>query len=333
MATIYWRSECAYLQWSEGGQQNRRSLGRITPDAAETARQAKELELRTGQRILHVGIPFSDHAQRYLAWHRVQYPDSHWRVAQILEQKFGIFHHLTIAQIDRRTIELWVARRASETYRGRPVAPATVAKELRTLRAVLQKAVDWGDLDRNPATRIRPPRDLDSEPVHYYTREQLTKLYGCTEGATWRLLANTGMRRGEAQRLRWEHVDVTRREIRIVSTREARTKSGKWRLIPMTDGALEATKRLRGRTGTDPYVIPRVRHESLSRAFARDARRQEVGGSLHSLRHSYAAHLVMAGVPLRTVQVLMGHASFATTERYAHLSPGHLAEQAGKLDL
>ena len=90
---------------------------------------------------------------------------------------------------------------------------------------------------------------------------------------------------------------------------------------------------LRRRAGKDPYVLPRITSESLSRAFLTDAGRLALDGSLHSLRHTYGAHLVMAGVPLRTVQVLMGHASFKTTERYAHLGKDHLRRQALRVSL
>jgi site-specific recombinase XerD len=80
-------------------------------------------------------------------------------------------------------------------------------------------------------------------------------------------------------------------------------------------------------------VLPRVRQERLSRAFDRTLRRADLDGSIHCLRHIYCSHLVSAGVPLRTVQVLAGHASFTTTERYAHLAPGHLREAVKVLDL
>ena len=70
--------------------------------------------------------------------------------------------------------------------------------------------------------------------------------------------------------------------------------------------------------------VPPIRPESLSRAFLHDAARANLDGSLHTLRHTFISHLVMQGVPLRTVQVIAGHAHFTTTERYAHLAPGYL---------
>lgn len=65
-----------------------------------------------------------------------------------------------------------------------------------------------------------------------------------------------------------------------------------------------------------------VHKEIVSDWFAADAKRAGIGGSLHRLRDTFCAHMVMAGVPLRRVQILAGHADYATTEKYhAHLIP------------
>lgn len=64
-----------------------------------------------------------------------------------------------------------------------------------------------------------------------------------------------------------------------------------------------------------------VHKDTVSDWFKVDATAAGVGGSLHRLRHTFCAHMVMAGVPLRRVQILAGHANYATTEKYyAHLT-------------
>lgn len=327
MATIYWRGESAYLNWSEGGRQRRKSLGRVSPRDAEIQRKAKELELTTGRKLFYASALFDDHLERYLAWHRIEYPDSHYRVNQIAEQHLGEFAGKGLSQITSADIERWKAGRLSQVSRG------SVAKELRTLKAILEKAVEWGELDRNPAEHVDPPRNLESEPIHWYQKHELARLYSRHNGDVWRLLANTGMRRTEALQLRVERVDLASGHIDVVSTSKARTKSGKWRRIPLSDAAKEAATRLIERYGETGYLLPRITPESLSRAFLRNVKSLKLGGSIHSLRHTYAAHLVMAGVPLRTLQVLMGHASFKTTERYAHIGEDHLREQARLVNL
>jgi len=215
-----------------------------------------------------------------------------------------------------------ISPRAVEAYkhaRLENVTPGTVVKEIRTLQAMINHAITWDVIPRNPIRRVKAPRDLRSKPARWYTKDELKQIYQASEyGPTWQLMANTGLRRTEAMQLEWKNIDKD--GIRIESDAEARTKSGKWRLIPLSKGARVALKAFKGKG----RVLPQLAPYSFSRAFSRDATRSGLDGSLHCLRHTYCSHLVMAGVPLRTVQVLAGHASFTTTEKYAHLAPDHL---------
>jgi len=142
------------------------------------------------------------------------------------------------------------------------------------------------------------------------------------------LLANTGIRRAEAMNLKWSNVNEDR--IHILSTSAQRTKSAKWRDIPLSPGATEALKIIIRDT---EFVFPRIAGSSLSRAFKTSVVNASLGGSLHDLRHTFISHLVMNGIDLRTVQILAGHASFKTTLEYAHLSPKHLRDSVSNLAL
>ena len=339
MATVYPRGDRWYLNWFEAGKQQRRSLGRITATEAENIRKGKELELATGRRIFIASALFDDHLERYLTWHRTQYPHSHFRVKQIAAQCFGAFRGRALSQILPADVERWKASRMTRVGVNRHGARAvvsseTAAKELRTLKAVLAKAAEWGEVEKDPAAAVKAPKNLRSAPIHWYTKAELAKLYRKSRyAAVWRLIANTGLRRAEAMQLRWQHVNMIEAHINVLSSEDARTKSGRWRQVPLSKNAIEALRVLRRRTKDSDYVLPRMTGESLSRAFLRDVAGRGMAGSLHSLRHTYGAHLVMAGVPLRTLQVLMGHASFATTERYAHVGKDHLREQAKLINL
>lgn len=326
MATIYPRGDSWYLNWQENGQQ-RKSLGKISEHDAEVARKTKEYELATGRRIFVASTGFDEHLERYLTWHRAEFPDSHYRVQQIAEQHFGEFRGKALSQITPGEIDRWKAGRLSIVARG------TVAKELRTLKAVLTKAVEWEEMERNPADKVDQPRNLDDEPIHWYQKDELARLYKRRHGAIWRLMANTGLRRKEAKQLRVSRVDLNSGHLDVVSATEARTKSGKWRRIPLSQSAIEALEVLIVQNGSTGYVLPRITLPSLSRAFSKDCAALGLGGSLHSLRHSYGAHMVMERVPLRSLQVLMGHASFKTTERYAHIGEDHLRAQAKLVNL
>lgn len=336
MATIYPRGGCWYLNWSEGGRQRRTTLGAITEREAETIRLGKEYELRTGKRVFIASPLFDDHLEEYLTWHRSEYPDSHFRVKQIADQHLGYFRGKALSQITARDIDAWkverlatvVWRRHEELRVKRPIARSTVAKELRTVHAIFEKAVEWKHIDNNPAEYTEKTKSTSDKPPHYFTRVQLAALYPCNLGQVYKLIANAGLRRSEAMKLRKVTVDMEKREIDIYSEPGARTKSGKWRRIPMSQGAFDALTELAMISGDSPYVLPRMTAPSLSRACIRDARRLKFPGSLHSLRHSYGAHMVMAGVSIRTLKDLMGHASIQTTMIYAHIAEDHQRDQA-----
>lgn len=311
------------LCWHHAGAEHRKSLGKISYPEAERQRKLKEHELMISGGGF--GPPFARYCDEYLKWHAAEYPASHWRTKQIIEQYLvPAFGDMALSRIPPAAVE--------DYKRGRleaGAAPTTVTKEIRTLQAVLNRAKAGGEIRENPVAGVRAPRDTRDAPLPFYSRDQLAKLYAASDNlhrAMWRLFVNTGMRASEGLALRWENVKAD--GIYIVSTAEARTKSGKWRIVPRGHAVNGALKVLRAAAPGGAMVIPSIARPSLSRAFANAARRAGIGGSLHWLRHSYASHLVMAGTPLRTVQKLLGHATIVTTERYAHLSPDHLADVA-----
>ena len=228
--------------------------------------------------------------------------------------------HLNL--IDPGQVEFWKAKRLSE------VSVGTVVKEFRAFKAMIGRAVQWGKIKFHPFQHVKAPKDVTSKPPSFYSREEMQKLYKVSNGYRWhwQLLANTGLRRGEAKNLRIE--TVLKDRLRVLSEAGSRTKSGKWREIPINNAAREALDNLIGDRESG-FLIPRVDLRSISRAFARDAKRAGIGGKLHWLRHTFVSHLVMSGMTLRKVQVLAGHANYSTTEKYAHLSPEHLQGLGG----
>lgn len=323
------------------GTRRRQVIGRVgvlSQRDAERIRKQKELELTLGYQLLNKSCPsLEQFLADYCLWRKGEYPDSFERVEQIIrDYLLPQFGSLKLEAIEPRLVDAYKIER-----RGKAKSQ-TITKELRTLKAILNKAVEWKVIRENPIQHVKEPRNLDSKPPRFYTAAEMALIYQACHAqvnnghgpqpdplhaSMWKLMANTGLRRGESMILRWAWIG--RREMKILSTEEERTKSGKWREIPLSDGALEALERLpRG-----DLVFPRMTLPSLSRAFSNDAKRAGVVGSIHSLRHTYCSHLVMRGVPLRTVQILAGHSSIAVTEKYAHLSPDHLRDAGLKLDI
>jgi integrase len=138
------------------------------------------------------------------------------------------------------------------------------------------------------------------------------------------------MRRGEQYRLRWQDVDLKRGILTI-----PRSKHGEARHIQINSVARSALLKLRERGDGIGYVCP-----GYEGPRSRDWRRwfEDVIQSAaipnfrwHDLRHTFASRLVMAGVPLRAVQTLLGHKRLETTLRYSHLGESHLREAVERL--
>lgn len=357
MPTVKPRGKSWQLCWSGPDKtpdgkprEHRLSLGKISAAAAREACRLKADELKRARLANVVQLPngavptFKEFAPEYLRWHEREFPSSHERIKQIVNHH--LVPHFGTTALDR------ISKLQAERFKDARTAKAeTIAKELRTLQAVLNRAVYLELLTRNPVKGVKPPKKLDSKPPRWYTETEIAAIYANSKplagdeavkgmpinsqvadyAPIWKLMANTGMRRTEAQQLKW--TDVTASGIRILSTEAERTKSGKWRLVPLSEGATAALATLRKVTGKKPHVLPRMAAHSLSRAFAKALERAALDGSLHCLRHTFCAHLVMAGVPLRTVQILAGHASMATTERYAHLAADYLQDSVGRISL
>lgn len=259
------------------------------------------------------------YAESYAAEH----PTTAKRFRSEIRHVVAQFGHRPIDSIRPAEIEGWKATRL------RTCAPETVGKELRRFKAALAKGVRLGEIDANPFQNVSAPRGARSVAVRFYTAAEVGKLAETQRGALWRFMACTGLRRGEACRAvqsRDVVADGAVTVIRVESDPDGsgRNKSGRWREIPLNAAAEAALMKL-------PDRIADCHPDTLGDWFRMDARTAKVGGTLHRLRHTFCAHLVMAGVPLRQVQLLAGHADYKTTEMYAHLAPEGAGMAVAKL--
>lgn len=335
MASITWRGKNKDIAWldyrTKAGERVRERLGKISKRSAEKSRLKKELELNEGIHVANAGITLSEFALEYLSWRESRFPDSQERIEGILDKHLApMLGNAVLSEIKVSLGEKYQEARLKEGAKA-----DTVNKEIRTLMAMLNKAVEREYLQVNPLKGISHLPLTDSKPPRFYTKEELEKIY-CMAPYNWywwKLLANTGMRRSEALQAKWEHIKDG--YIHILSEEGSRTKSRKWRKVPLSPGALQALERLK-KDKTDEYLFPRQHKDSFSRAFKRVLARTDIAepkGSEHSLRHTFISHLVMQGKPLRLVQQLAGHANIATTEKYAHLSPDFMDGATDNLEL
>lgn len=323
MASIHKRGKSWVLYWREDKRPRSKSLGTIAKKDALLAKAEKEYHLNNNTQFKV--IPFNLFTIDYLKWFEVEFPDSYERSNQIVrDYLIPFFGNSAISTISIKQVDKYKVTRLASAK------SATVIKELNVLNAILNKAVNWKDIPENPIKGFSRPQDTDSKPPQFFTSEELKTIYkkSPSHAHWWKLIVNTGMRRKEARQLKWEHIEPG--HINVLSTSNARTKSGKWRKIPLNKEAKAALKKF---PKDSEYVFPQINPRSISRAFEKDLGRAKVPGSIHVLRHTFCSHLVMNGVPLRTVQVLAGHANMTTTEKYAHLAPDHLKNATKVLNL
>jgi integrase len=225
--------------------------------------------------------------------------------------------------ITRRTVADYIEKRAEA------VKPGTVTKEMSVLKHCLKLAVEWGELNQNPAVGARLPQ-LPSGRTRYLTPGELkAALESAPEWmrAPMAFAACTGVRRGEMLSLRWMDVDTGNRRFYL---RE--TKNGALRILPLSAAALQVLGSLPQGAAGDP-VFAGVDAANLSVYTKRVFTRLGIpDASFHTLRHTAASWLVQQGVDLYAVGQLLGHKTPRMTQRYAHLSPDYMAAAVGKLD-
>jgi len=234
--------------------------------------------------------------------------------------------HTQLDQISTRQIERFKASRLVR------VKSSTLNREISLLKRLLNVAIEWGHLYENPARQIKPLRE-DNRRLRYLIKEEIDRL----ETAASRhlrpiiiLAVNTGMRKGEIFNLKRSYVDLKNRFIEVI-----KSKNGEKRVIPINKTLLEALHQLPRRIDS-PYVLPGKegkKRTDCKKSFRTAMKKAEIEDfCFHDLRHTFASHLVMAGVPLLTVAELLGHKNIEMTKRYSHLSPNHKAAAVRLLD-
>jgi integrase len=282
-------------------------------------------------------ILFKDFAVEYLEYSKANKARSSYErdVTTIQRHLVPLWGDLDLARITTKMVEEYKMQRLES------VMPSTLNRELNTVKNMLSKAVEWGYLRESPAKATKWIK-TSRGAVRFLSREEADRfLEACKESqnlhfhAIILLALNTGMRRGEILRLRWEDVDFRRSRIQVVSREEGHTKNYESRTVPMND-LVTAALRKQPRRLDSPYVFCNVDGEpfaDVDTSFATALRKSGLPHfRFHDLRHTFASWLVMGGVDIRTVQELLGHKDIRMTMRYAHLAPDHMRRAVAILD-
>jgi integrase/recombinase XerC len=214
---------------------------------------------------------------------------------------------------------------------------ATVSRKVAAIRGFFSFLAGAGKIRRDPAAQLVAPKIEKRLPVFLPIDDAERLMNGLPHGSAWaerdrallETLYSTGVRVSELVGLDWEHVDFDNECVRVFG------KGRKERIVPIGEVALDALKEYRTLLAKEETLSPAVfvnrRGGRLTtRSVARFVKLYvlcsgtPIAASPHSLRHSFATHLLNQGADLRSIQELLGHSSLSTTQRYTHVNLDHL---------
>ncbi len=252
--------------------------------------------------------------------------------------------HLTrLSQLNSALFEDYKGYRLngqSENGNGHRSAKAhTVNFEIEVFRTVFNFGIERGLLNKNPTRGVRPLKERTPKLPRFLSEDESRSLLeNCGEELypVFFTFLNTGMRRDELRYLEWKDIDFERKVVKVRYKDDWHPKSDE-REIPINAALYNLLKRMRDQTSGTGYVFRDNGKiwptNKLRRKLMQVTRRCGLPDvtKLHTLRHTFAAHLAMKSVDLPTIQKLMGHADIQTTMIYVHLQKDHLAGAVDKL--
>ena len=230
----------------------------------------------------------------------------------------------------------------------RQLARRSIARKLSAARSFLRWLHREGRIESNPGRLVRSPK-LEKTLPGWLTGAQVEALFANAEAraaeggfrpardlAVLETFYGTGMRLAELHGLDWADVDLLGEQAKV------RGKGRKERIVPLTGSAARALRRyeprrdevVRAMKGADRRAVflsargtrlSRRQIQTVVRGFL-DQVAEDSGLSTHSLRHSFATHLLDSGADLMAVKELLGHESLSTTRIYTHTSKERLKQ-------
>jgi integrase/recombinase XerC len=223
----------------------------------------------------------------------------------------------------------------------------TIARKLSAIRSFFRYLVKRGVILDNPMDSILTPKQKRTIPVFLPVDDvfrlldsiRTDTLFGLRSRAIFETLYSSGIRVSELAGMNVFDVDFKKQVIRVLG------KGNKERIVPVGKKALTAISKYRERLQVEagitadentPLFLNKNKGRLTTRSIARilEKTAKECGllipVSPHSMRHSFATHLLDAGADLRVVQEMLGHKSLSTTQKYTHVSIDRLMETYDK---
>jgi integrase len=224
----------------------------------------------------------------------------------------------------------------TKSKRGEPLSAASINRPLALLRCLLTMAArEWEVLETVPTIRLEQEPEGKVVWLEADTERALLDAARASRNpdlhALVLLAVETGMRCGEVLGLEWARIDLSRGIITLASRS---TKSKRRRDIPMRQAVYDLLAAREDRTG---HVFSRREWDSYRTAFETIAAKVVTAPegeplTFHGLRHHFASWFMMRGGRREALSKILGHATMAMTDRYAHLSPDYLRSEMAKTE-
>jgi integrase len=335
--SIYKRGKSWYYDFISKGQRYTGSFGAVSRTVAKEEEHRLKSQALEGQLNPHklrqtpTFTKFVD--EQYLPWLETN------RKPATLERSRMILHHAAACFGAKRldAIAPLDIERFKKQRKDAGRQPGSINLELTILRTVFNRAIAWQFLRENPAKTVQKLPRPEGKTRFLTDEEQHAVLAVASPELTRavRLGALTGLRRRELTQLRPEDINLERKTLTVAGEF---AKTGKSRTLPVSPQLRALLEECLAARRNAPTVLVDHNGTTWSPFCFADAFRRACKAALHEslgphvLRHTFCSRLVMAGVDIRTVQELAGHASIVMTMRYAHLTPDHKQQAMEKLE-
>lgn len=246
-------------------------------------------------------------------------------------QRWSAKNGTVIEDLSRQDLRRWMASLSQEG-----LAPSSIARAVSAVRGFFRFLLLDGHLKQQPTEDLDAPQKFGHLPK-FLTEEELDRLFaapdiateeGIRDRAMLELLYAAGLRVSELAALKSADVDL------LAGLVVCYGKGSKERRVPVGKSAIHWLQQYAAvKAGYGKATLPFLflhRGKQLTRQFvwsmikrhARAAKLKEI--SPHTLRHSFATHLLQHGADSRSVQALLGHSDISTTQIYTHLTDRHL---------
>ena len=275
-------------------------------------------------------ISFREMMEKYLEEHASKLASAR-DLAGYAKNLCSFFGDCLLTRITPRLISEYKVKRRKDG-----VKPATINRELASMKKAYNLAMkEWQWVSENPVLKVSMERENNKRDRWLRVDEEARLLEACLGWLREIVIfaLNTGMRLSEILRLMWKDVDLNRKTLTVM-----KSKNTEKRTIPLNGTAFRMLWMKSLMPKESEFVFPSQAHTMLSkynveRAFRKARKRAKVDDfKFHDLRHTFATRLVQGGESLYSVQVLLGHKTAAMTQRYSHHNPESLRSTVEILD-